>query len=132
MDHGTRWMAEALAKGEPVTLFNNQVRNPIWVNSLCAALLELAHHAFTGILNVAGNQVLTRAEFALKLLDFWDVQPRSGLIIAPSSGNSPLNCELNLERATAVLQTQLPGVDQVLQQITGTSSFDGTNSLLML
>ena len=115
MDHGTRWMAAALAKGEPVTLFNNQIRNPIWVNSLCLALVELTQNKVTGILNVAGNQVLTRAEFALKLLDYWDVQPRTSLTIAPSSDNWPLNCELNLERATAVLQTPLPGIDHVLQ-----------------
>jgi dTDP-4-dehydrorhamnose reductase len=114
MDHGTRWMAAALAKGEPVTLFSNQIRNPIWIDSLCQAILELVDHEYTGILNVAGSQVLTRAEFALKLLDFWNVQPRNNLKIAPSSGSGPLNCELNLERVTAVLQTPLPGVDQVL------------------
>ncbi len=115
MDHGTRWMAEALAKGDPVTLFNNQVRNPIWIDSLCQAILELIDHEYTGILNIAGKQALTRADFALKLLDFWQVQPRDSLTIAPSSGSWPLNCELSLERVTAVLQTPLPGVDQVLQ-----------------
>jgi dTDP-4-dehydrorhamnose reductase len=114
MDRGTRWMAAALAKGEPVTLFSNQIRNPIWMVSLCQAILELVDHPYTGILNVAGGQVLTRAEFALNLLDFWNVQPRNNLKIAPSSGNWPLNCELSLERVTAVLQTPLPGVDQVL------------------
>ncbi|MCB8977169.1 MAG: SDR family oxidoreductase [Ardenticatenaceae bacterium] len=114
MDHGTRWMAEALAQGQPVTLFNNQIRNPVWVNSLVHALLELAHHRYTGILNVAGRQVLSRADFALKLLDYWQVQPRDTLTIAPSDGSWPLNCELDLQRATAVLQTPLPGVDEVL------------------
>lgn len=115
MDHGTRWMAAALAKGEPVTLFNNQVRNPVWSDSLCQAILELIDHPYNGILNVAGSQTLTRAEFGLKLLDFWGVQSRDSLKIAPSSGSWPLNCELNLGRVTAVLQTPLPGVDHVLQ-----------------
>ena len=116
MDHGTRWMATALANSEPVTLFSNQIRNPIWVDSLCHALLELAQNRVTGILNVAGCQVLTRAEFALKLLDYWEIQRRESLTIAPSSGDWPLNCELDLAQATAVLQTALPGVDQVLQK----------------
>ncbi len=116
MDHGTRWMADALAKGEPVTLFSNQIRNPIWVNSLCAALLELAHNDYTGILNVAGSQVLSRADFALKLLDYWQISPRRALAVAPSTGNWPLNCVLDLERGTAVLKTPLPGVDQAIQQ----------------
>jgi dTDP-4-dehydrorhamnose reductase len=116
MDHGTRWMAAALAKGEPVTLFSNQVRNPVWVNSLCQAILELAEHEYIGILNVAGGQTLTRAEFALKLLDFWDVQPRDNLKVEPSSGSWPLDCALSLDRATAVLKTPLPGVAEVLQK----------------
>ncbi|MCB9006350.1 MAG: sugar nucleotide-binding protein [Ardenticatenaceae bacterium] len=116
MDHGTRWMAEALASGQPVTLFNNQIRNPIWVNSLCQAILELVEHDYRGILNVAGCQAITRAEFALKLLDYWQIQPRDTLRIAPASGNWPLNCTLRLDRVTAVLQTSLPAIDQVLQQ----------------
>lgn len=114
MDHGTSWMADALAQGQPVTLFSNQLRNPIWVNSLCAAILELAHSHYTGILNVAGRQVLSRADFALSMLDYWQVQPRHTLTIAPSDGRWPLNCELDLRRATAVLQTPLPGVTEVL------------------
>lgn len=118
MDHGTRWMAAALSQGEPVTLFNDQIRNPIWVNSLCQAILELAENAYTGILNVAGSQALSRADFALKLLDFWQVQPRHSLKIGPSTGNWSLNCELNLDRATAVLQTPLPGINQLLEQTT--------------
>jgi dTDP-4-dehydrorhamnose reductase len=116
MDHGTRWMVEALAKGEPTTLFSNQIRNPVWADSLCAAILELAHINYTGIINVAGSQALTRAEFGLKLLDYWQIEPRTTLTIAPSTGNWPLNCALDLGRAAAVLKTPLPGVDQTMQQ----------------
>lgn len=116
MDHGTRWMAAALTNGKPVTLFNNQIRNPVWANTLCAAILELMDHPFTGILNVAGSQVMTRAEFALKMLDFWHIQPRNSLTVAPTVGNWPLNCQLDLGLATAVLQTPLLGVEQVIQQ----------------
>lgn len=115
MDHGTRWMAAALQSGQPVTLFNNQMRNPIWVQTLCQAILELVQNEVTGILNVAGNQVISRAEFALKMLDYWQIQPRDRLNVAPASGNWPLNCELDLGRATAVLKTKLPGVDEVLK-----------------
>jgi dTDP-4-dehydrorhamnose reductase len=116
MDRGTEWMAQALAEGQPVTLFNNQIRNPVWVDSLCHACLELCTHDFTGILNVAGQQVMTRAEFSLKMLDWWQIQPRDTLSIAPSQGNKwPLNCELDLSLVTAVLKTPLPGVDQVIK-----------------
>jgi dTDP-4-dehydrorhamnose reductase len=115
MDHGTAWMAEALRHGRPVTLFSNQYRNPIWVDSLCRACLELADHPYTGILNVAGRQVLSRADFALRLLDWWQVSKRETLTIGASEGDVwPLDCRLDLRRATAVLATPLWGVDEVL------------------
>ncbi len=115
MDHGTAWMAAALQAGQSVTLFDNQIRNPVWVHSLAQACLELAAGDFTGILNVAGRQVLSRSDFALKMLDWWRIDQRETLHIGPSTGSQwPLNCELDLSLATAVLQTPLPGVDEVI------------------
>lgn len=122
MDHGTAWMAQALQAGEPVTLFNNQIRNPVWIDTLSAACLELAAQPYRGVLNVGGQQTLSRAAFALKMLDWWRITARDTLTIAPSPpGRWPLNCELDLSRATAVLQTPLPGVDQVIAQQTVSS-----------
>jgi len=54
----------------------------------------------------------------LKMLDFWQVQPRDSLTVGSGTGRWPLNCELNLELATAVLKTPLLGVEQVLEQTT--------------
>ncbi|MCB9419277.1 MAG: SDR family oxidoreductase [Ardenticatenaceae bacterium] len=116
IDHGTAWMARALAAGEPVQLFDNQIRNPVWVETLSRACLELADSDFTGVLNVAGRQAISRAEFSLRLLDFWQVQPRDTLTIGPSvSGRWPLDCRLDLRLGTAVLDTPLLGVDEVIK-----------------
>lgn len=116
MDHGTAWMAQALRARRPVTLFNNQRRNPIWVESLSHACLELAGHRYIGVLNVAGRQALTRANFGLRMLDWWQVRERESLNIGPSDCAWPLDCELNLTLATNLLKTPLPGVDAVLAQ----------------
>lgn len=89
-------------------------RNPIWAESLSRACLELAGHTYTGVLNVAGRQVLTRANFGLKMLDWWNISERDNLIVAPSDGAWPLDCELDLTLATILLETPLPGVDEVL------------------
>lgn len=117
MDHGTSWMAAALEAGEPVTLFDNQIRNPVWVDTLTAVTAELIENPYTGILNVAGTQVLSRADFSLRMLDWWQIKKRDTLKIASSqNGRWPLNCELNLYRARKMLKTPLLGVDTVLQQ----------------
>ncbi len=117
MDRGTRWMAGALQKGQPITLFDNQFRNPVWVETLTSACLELAANNYTGILNVAGRQEMSRAEFALKMLDWWGITDRETVTIGPSTGGHwPLDCRLDLGRGTAVLQTPLLGVDEVINR----------------
>ena len=118
MDHGTAWMAKALQDHQPITLFTNQIRNPIWVQTLSNACLELIDHPFTGILNIAGEQILSRAEFGLKMLDYWNITQQDTITIAPSQSDQwPLDCRLTLQLAHRVIQTPLLGVDAVLQNV---------------
>ena len=116
MDRSTEWISQALQAGEPVTLFTDQLRNPIWADSLSLACLELAGHTYRGILHVAGGQNMTRAEFGLKLLDWWDIQKRRSLHTGPSGPEWPLDCRLDIGLATNLLQTPLPGFDAVVQR----------------
>ncbi|MCO5193370.1 MAG: sugar nucleotide-binding protein [Anaerolineae bacterium] len=115
MDNGTRWLVQSLRAGQPVTLFANQRRNPVWAVSLSNALLELAASTFTGVLNIAGAQAMTRAEFGLRMLDWWGVTERASLAVGSGDPQRwPADCRLDLSLAQAVLQTPLPGVDTVL------------------
>lgn len=116
MDHGTSWMTAALREGKPVTLFDNQIRNPVWATTLAEACLELAVNELTGVLHVVGSQTMTRAAFSLKMLDWWGVTERDMLTIGPATtGNWPLDLTFDVSKGTAVLDTPLLGVDQVLQ-----------------
>jgi dTDP-4-dehydrorhamnose reductase len=115
MDNGTAWMAAALRAGRPVTLFTNQLRNPVWVETLVDACLELLDLPTTGVLNVAGRQTLSRAEYALRLLDWWGIDERATLSPAEdSSGRWPVDCTMDVGLAARLLRTPLLGVDEVL------------------
>lgn len=115
MDNGTAWMAAALRARRPVTLFTNQRRNPVWVETLSRACLELIDLAYRGVLNVAGRQVMTRADFGRRLLDYWGVLERDSLTFgADESGQWPLDCELDVSLAARLLRRPLLGVDEVL------------------
>ncbi len=115
MDHGTEWMARTLRAGQPVTLFTNQIRNPVWADSLSRACLELAGSDYCGILHIAGRQALSRADFALRMFDWWRVAERETLLFGHADGTQwPLDCTLDCRRATAVLKSPLPGIDEVL------------------
>jgi dTDP-4-dehydrorhamnose reductase len=117
-DRQTRWIVGDVQAGKPVWLFTDEVRCPIWVESLAAAVVELAGLETTGVLHVAGAQPLSRYEFGVRLLRFYGVDP--GPLIAARSRESglhrPLDCTLDCSRARALLRTPLPGVDEVLAQ----------------
>ncbi|MDX1418031.1 MAG: sugar nucleotide-binding protein, partial [Candidatus Promineifilaceae bacterium] len=115
MDHSTAWAVRALDSGQPVTLFTNQRRNPVWVVTLCRAILELASHDFKGIINVAGRQEMTRADFGLRMLNWWQIENRETLSLGPGDGDHwPMDCTLDLRLAAKILSTPLLGVDEVL------------------
>lgn len=114
MDLGTQWMVNALRAGEPVTLFTDQIRNPVWANTLSLACLELAQNNFVGIINVAGRQAMSRAEFGLKLLGWWEIYDRATLTTGTSDPKLfPQDCRLDLTLGEATLKTPLLGVDEV-------------------
>lgn len=116
-DHGTEWVMAALQAGQAVTLFTDELRNPIWAGSLSSACLELAGLDYRGVLHVAGAQCLSRAAFGLKLLDYWGVTARATLQLGLTDPTQrPQNCCLDTGRAQRLLQTALPGVDEVLSR----------------
>ena len=115
LDRGTEWVVNALKAGEPVTLFTNQIRNPVEANALSRACLELTGLDYVGRLHVAGAQPLSRAEFTLRMLDWWGVEARTGLGYGPCDPEKwPLDCTLDISRAQALLETHLPGVDEAI------------------
>jgi dTDP-4-dehydrorhamnose reductase len=116
VDRHTRCMLRKLAAGEPVRLFTDELRCPIWVESLAAALVELAGMDVTGWLHVAGDQPLNRYAFGQRLLRFHGVDPTPLVpVLSRASGlTRPLDCTLDISRARTLLATPLPGVDDVL------------------
>lgn len=97
-------------------LFTDERRCPIWVETLCSAILELCEGDFTGILHVAGGQTMSRYEFGVKLaraLGGDAGRLKSGRSI-DSGLNRPLDCTLDCTKASDLLNTKLLGVDEVL------------------
>lgn len=121
MDRGTEGFVARLRAGQPLVLFSDSIRQPVWVESLAGALLKLATEKadFAGLLNVAGRQVLSREEFGRRMLQWWRIDPgdllQSGRA-AEVSATIPLDLRLSVSKAEQILQMRLPGVDEVLAQ----------------
>lgn len=108
----------SILRGEIPKLFTDEVRCPMWVDNLCDALFELAENDYRGILNVAGAQAINRYDFGLKLMRVLNADA-SHLIPALSAQHNavrPLNCTLDISRATKLLKTPLLSVDQVVER----------------
>ncbi len=68
-----QWMIDALDRREIVRLWSDEMRCPIWVESLANALVELASSDYTGMLHVAGAEKMSRYQFGVALLRFHGV-----------------------------------------------------------
>jgi dTDP-4-dehydrorhamnose reductase len=117
MDRGTASFVQRLESGKPLALFNDVIRQPVWVDSLVDTLLKLVKVDFGGTLNVAGCQPLTREEFGRRMLAWWQVDHR-GLLgsgrAADISDTIPLDLRMSTAKAEQLLQMRFPGVDEVL------------------
>ena len=117
IDHGTDGFRNRLARGEPLALFDDVLRQPIWADSLSHALCKLATE-FTdvsGTMNVVGDEVMSRAEFALVMMKQWDIEAGSNVSFRSGAGikgvQMDLRCSCELAKS---LGFSLPGVSEVL------------------
>jgi dTDP-4-dehydrorhamnose reductase len=88
------------------TWFTNEIRSPVPVADLAAALLQLAAGDAAGPLHVAGADPLSRHELA-ELVAGRDV---AGALAPPTR---PLDCTLDSSVAQAMIRTRLRGVREL-------------------
>jgi dTDP-4-dehydrorhamnose reductase len=105
---------ELMAADPEAVFFTDELRSPVHVGDLAAALLELAEGDHRGILHVAGAEALSRYEFARLLAP--DPERVRSSTIEGSGLKRPRECVLSSARAQALLRTRLRGARQVLER----------------
>lgn len=116
LDPISAWISDSVQQGRPITLFTDEIRSPVWVQDLAAALIELAGLPYAGVLNVAGPQPLSRYEMGQRLARRLGLDPQG--IRTGQSFNSelcrPRNCTLDVRLAQRLLRTHLRSYDEGL------------------
>jgi len=120
MDRGTAGFLKRLNAGETLTLFQDQIRQPVWIETLSEVLLALALEKTNihGTLNVVGRQVLSREAFGKRMLKWWGIDAQDR-IKAGFAANlvqpSPLDLRLEIAQTERLLGMTFYGVDEVMQ-----------------
>ncbi len=109
---------DALAGQADVAFYSDELRCPIAVGDLAAALLELAPTDRAGRLHIAGTDVISRYGFAQLVAAAHGHDPARlrSATSATSDIRRPRNCALDSSLARQLLRTQLRGVHEVLSQ----------------
>ena len=109
-------MVRAALDGDDIWFFTDEVRNPIRVDDLASAILELVAGEHHGLLHVAGADAVDRLAFARLLAGAMHADPDMlrGRPRDPAAGPRPGNLALDCSRARAILTTTLTGAHAAL------------------
>jgi len=99
-------------------LFTDEIRCPIDVTDLAAAVLELAGTDYAGTINVAGPQAVSRAELGRLVAVRHGLDPATVPVCTIAEGGlgaRPAEVRLDSTRAAGLLRTRLRGVAEALR-----------------
>ncbi len=118
------WAEERLRKGEPLPLFVDQFRTPVWAEDLADLVLEAAASGVCGLVHVGGPDRLSRYDFGIQLCRWggYDAGLLQPVRAAEQRGRpQPLDLSLNSDKARALFRTPLLGVEEGLRRLFGRS-----------
>lgn len=117
--HGKNFLMQVLGQargGHKMRVPNDQISSPTYAPDLATAILGLVELDATGIINVAGPDVVSRYEFAVRAVHALGL-PDSLLEPMPTTAlgqaaQRPLRAGLRIERVRSLLGSRVRGVEQ--------------------
>ncbi len=98
---------EQAAQREDMAFYTDELRCPVVVGELAAALLELSEMRFSGVLNVAGADAVSRWEFACLVAGRADLP---SALSADRPDPRPLDCRLDTSLSRRILRHAPGGI----------------------
>lgn len=69
----TTWVIDELRKGNEINIVTDQINSPTYADNAAEALFKLAKTDKTGIYHTAGNDLISRYDFTLKIAEEFDL-----------------------------------------------------------
>jgi dTDP-4-dehydrorhamnose reductase len=122
LDPRSEWVARALQGEGKIPLFVDELRCPIWVEDLAAALWELAlRHSREPIIHVAGPEAISRYALGLLIANCMGLSP-ANIVPAPSRSYQPprpRDLRLDTRLACRLLDRRIRPISDVFARETG-------------
>ncbi len=117
------WMVGTLSGGKPLTLFEDEVRCPIWVEDLCWAMVALAANGRGGLWHAGGPQRLSRVAIGRAVCEAFGFNPSliqpTRLAESPYPAPRPRDVSLDSARLWGLLGRRPKAMGEALGPIAG-------------
>lgn len=101
------WMVEKLKNNEPINVVTDQISNTTMIDDLALGTLRVIERNSSGIYNIAGSDILSRYEFALKLCSVFNYNDKLVRPILTSELNQPAPRPMNSGLTTFKMESEL-------------------------
>ena len=116
-----RWVLDALDSATPIRVVDDQIGNPTYVDDLAEVIMRLGMSRRTGIYHVGGTDFLSRFDFALKIAEFFKLDPgvirRVTTAELAQTAKRPLKLGLISLKAETDLRMKMRGIESGLTSI---------------
>ena len=101
------WMLEELRNNRPVNIVTDQISNVTMIDDLAFGTLKIVEKGCTGIYNIAGSDILSRFDFAMKMCEVFKLNKELVSPITTASLNQPAPRPLKSGLITLKMESEL-------------------------
>ena len=114
------WIIQKLQNNSEIKGFSDVIFNPLEVNNLSEMILELSQLNYNGIIHLAGSEIFSKYEFAIKIAKNLGYSEKlikeSSIKEANLSAKRPLNTTLSNKMSTKILNTKIIKLEEYLNE----------------
>lgn len=101
------WMLEELRNNRPVNIVTDQISNVTMIDDLAFGTLKIVEKDCSGIYNIAGSDILSRYDFALKMCEVFKLNKSLVMPITTAMLNQPAPRPLRSGLITLKMESEL-------------------------
>ena len=115
------WAKEALSKGQPMTIIDDQFRAPTWADDLAWACIRICDLQKTGIYHIAGPETMSIYDLVLRIAKFYSFSTefltKTDSLSLNQKAKRPPKTGFDLQKAQAELSYKPKTLEETLKDI---------------